>query len=272
MSNHLLREHAPISARGWGLIDEEATRQLTAALAARRLVDFAGPRGWQHSAVGLGRTEPVGATPVEGVSAARRSVLPLVEARAPFAVLRAELAAADRGADDIDLDSLGAAARRLARAENIALLHGWDAAGVVGVTTASPHAPISLGDDLTACPRHVAEAVDVLRGCGIGGPYGLALGPEVHRSVVETTEHGGYPLFEHLRQILGGPLVWAPGVEGGVALSMRGGDFLLDSGQDVAIAYDGHDADQVQLCLVETFAFHVATPEAAVALTRRSER
>ena len=30
--------------------------------------------------------------------------------------------------------------------------------------------------------------------------------------MVETSEHGGYPLLEHLRQILGGPIVWAPGV------------------------------------------------------------
>ena len=40
----------------------------------------------------------------------------------------------------------------------------------------------------------------------------------------------GYLLLDHLRQILGGPVVWAPGVEGGVVLSLRGGDFVLDCG------------------------------------------
>jgi len=41
MTDHLLREHAPNSDRGLGLIEEEATRQLKAALAAHRLVSFA---------------------------------------------------------------------------------------------------------------------------------------------------------------------------------------------------------------------------------------
>jgi uncharacterized linocin/CFP29 family protein len=262
MTDHLLREHAPISNRAWRLIDEEATRQLSAALAARRLVDFSGPNGWQQSGFDLGRTETAEGVAVEGISSLRRRVLPLVELRAAFTLSRAELADADRGADDPDLDSLGAAARGLALVENVAV---FDA-----ITTASPHLPIPLGDDMTACPRHVAEAVEVLRGCGTGGPYGLALGPEVHRSVVETTEHGGYPLFEHLRQILGGPLVWAPGVEGGVVLSLHGGDFLFDCGQDIATAYEDHDREQLHLCLLESFAFRVATPEAAVALPLRT--
>ena len=54
--NHLLREHAPISDAVWALIDEEARERLTVALAARRLVDFSGPHGWEYSAANLGRT------------------------------------------------------------------------------------------------------------------------------------------------------------------------------------------------------------------------
>jgi uncharacterized linocin/CFP29 family protein len=84
--------------------------------------------------------------------------------------------------------------------------------------------------------------------------------------VLETSEHGGYPLLDHLRKILGGPLVWAPGVEGGVVGSLRGGDFLFDSGQDLSIGYDSHDADAVHLYVEESFSFRVATPEAAVGL------
>ena len=54
--NHLLREHAPITEASWTLIDDEARERLTHALAARKLVDFAGPHGWEHSATNLGRT------------------------------------------------------------------------------------------------------------------------------------------------------------------------------------------------------------------------
>ena len=50
-------------------------------------------------------------------------------------------------------------------------------------------------------------------------------------------------------------------------LSLRGGDFLFESGQDLAIGYEGHDAEAVRLYLEESFSFQVATPEAAVLLT-----
>jgi uncharacterized linocin/CFP29 family protein len=263
--NHLLRPLAPITDRGWELIEDEARKQLKAALAGRKLVDFSGPHGWEHAATTIGRTEPL-ASPVTGVAALRRRVLPLAEPRAPFTVSRAELEAADRGAQDPDLESLAEAARRLALLENTAILQGWEEAGIPGLADASPHEPIVLGDDAATCPTHVAAAVELLLRRGVEGPYGLALGPDVYTSVIETTEHGGYPLLQHLRKILGGPLVWAPGIDGAVVVSLRGGDFLLDCGQDFAIGYDRHDAEVVHLYLVESFSFVVMTPEAAVAL------
>ena len=113
--NHLLRELAPVSDAGWEELEEEARRHLGVHLAARKLVDFSGPHGWERSATNLGRTEPLQPTPVEGVDARRRRVLPLVETRAWFSLSRAELELVDKGADDVDLDPLDEAARRIAR-------------------------------------------------------------------------------------------------------------------------------------------------------------
>jgi uncharacterized linocin/CFP29 family protein len=263
---HLLREHAPITEASWSLIDDEARQRLTPALAARKLVDFAGPHGWEHSATNLGRTSALAQTPVEGVEALRRRTQAVVELRAPFSLARAELRDADRGAPDVDLSALDEAARRIATAEGRAVFHGWEAAEIRGIAQASTHDPISLGEDCAAYPRHVARAVEALLHVGIDGPYGLALGPTAYTRVLETSEHGGYPLLEHLRKIIGGPLVWAPGVDGAVVLSQRGGDFLLDVGEDLSIGYLRHDDETVELYVVESFSFRIATPEAAVAL------
>jgi uncharacterized linocin/CFP29 family protein len=264
--SHLLREHAPITDAGWRLLDDEARERLTPALAARKLVDFSGPHGWDHSATNLGRAEELSDAPGDGVAASQRRVLGLVELRAHFSVSRAQLDDAERGAEDVDLGTLDTAARRIASAENAAVFHGWSAAGIPGIADASTHEQITLGEDCERYPRHVAKSVDTLRSAGIDGPYGLALGPEVHTRVLETTEHGGYPLLEHLRDILGGPIVWAPALSGGVVLSTRGGDFLFESGQDLSIGYESHDANSVQLYLEESFSFRVATREAAVPL------
>ena len=265
--SHLLRRHAPITEGNWDLLDSEARERLTPALAARKLVDFDGPHGWRYSATNLGRMKAIADPPGKGVSAVQRQVLALVELRAPFSISRAELADADRGAEDADLEALDDAAHRIAVAENEAVFHGWKAAGITGIFEASPHDAIELGEDCDRYPRHVAKAVDALLSAGVEGPYGLALGPEAHTRVLETSEHGGYPLLEHLREVVGGPLVWSPGLKGAAVLSVRGGDFLFESGEDLSIGYESHDADVVDLYLEESISFRVATPEAAVALS-----
>ncbi|HEY5250302.1 MAG TPA: family 1 encapsulin nanocompartment shell protein [Acidimicrobiales bacterium] len=264
--DHLLQDKAPISSAGWEAIDEEAKSRLKTYLAARKLVDFDGPKGWSHSATNLGRVSPVAKAPADGVSARQRRVLPLVELRAEFTVSRNELDDVDRGAADADLADLDQATRRIALAENVAVFHGYKAAGIEGITETSSHKPIGFDGEFEHLPTTVAKAVDVLRQAGIDGPYGLAIGPAGYTGIIETTEHGGLLLLDHLRQILGGPVVWAPGVEGSVVLSVRGGDFVLDSGQDLSIGYLDHDANSVRLYLEESFSFRVLESDAAVAL------
>lgn len=266
MSSHLLREHAPITDAGWKMIDEEARERLVPGLATRRLIDFRGPHGWEHSATNLGRVERSDVADAKGVEANRRIVLPLLELRTRFAVSREELRAGDRGAEDVDFDDLDAAAQRIVESENVAVFHAWPKAGVEGITASSPHKPIVRGKSFEDYPAHVARAVELLLRNGIAGPYGIALGREDYTSVVETAEHGGYPLLDHLRKILGGPIVWAPGVNGAVVLSLRGGDFVFDSGQDVSVGYLAHDLETVTLYLEESFSFRALTPEAAVAI------
>lgn len=265
--NHLLRGLAPVSEAGWQLLDDEARERLRGPLAARRLVDFSGPHGWEHSATNLGRAEKLPPPNGKGVTALRRRVLPLAELRTDFSVPRTELADNDRGAVDADLVALDEAARQIAVAENVAVFHGWKKAGITGIAEASPFKPEKLGKNAETYPRCVARAVESIRHAGVEGPYGLALGPDEYTRVIETAEHGGYPLFDHLAKILDGPIVWAPGLKGALVLSLRGGDFLFESGQDLAIGYASHDAGSVDLYIEESFSFLVATPEAAAPLS-----
>lgn len=264
--NHLLRSLAPLSDSNWTMLDEEARERLVPALAARKLVDFSGPFGWTYSSTNLGRVSPIAATPCEAVTAVGRRVLPLVELRARFELALAEMRDADRGAADADLAPLDKAAHQIAVAENKAVFHGWAEASIGGIAELSPHEPMQLGEAPDDYPSPVAGAVERLLHSGISGPYALALGGEPYLRVVEGAEHGGYPLLEHLHKILEGPIAWAPGVQGAVVISLRGGDFLFESGQDLSIGYENHDSGSVQLYLVESFSFHVATPEAAVPL------
>ncbi len=190
-----------------------------------------------------------------------------MEIRTPFTLEREELDAIGRGACDADLEPVVAAARRAARAEDLAVFHGLASAGIVGLTEATPHDPVMISDDYAAYPTHAAEAVAVMREAGVEGPWGIALGPRCYAGVMQQSEAGGYPVLKHLQLILeGGPVVFAPAIDGAVVVSQRGGDVELVTGQDFAIGYLHHDATSVELYLEETIAARICTPEAAVHL------
>jgi uncharacterized linocin/CFP29 family protein len=181
-------------------------------------------------------------------------------------VSRAEIDDIQRGAADAELDDLDRAARLAAEIENRAVFHGWPAAGIEGLASASPYPTVALGMECEGYPAVVAGAVDQLRRRGIEGPYALAIGPSGYTRIIETTEHGGYLLLDHLKRILGGSIVWSPGLDGALVVSERGGDFLLDVGQDLSIGYSTHDAGTVELYLEESFTFRAVEPDAAITL------
>jgi uncharacterized linocin/CFP29 family protein len=264
--NHLHRELAPISDAGWGEIENEAKRTLTAMLGARKVVNFVGPKGLGKSAVRTGRRQPIAPGADKGVEANLREMQPLVEVRVPFALDRAELDAIDRGAKDADLDAVVAAAQRAARFEDRAVFHGHAAALIRGICEAAPGDPVSLTQNYEDYPLAVASALSRLRAAGVDGPYAIALGQQCFIGITETTK-GGYPVIQHVKRLLDGPLVWAPALDGAVVLSMRGDDFELTVGQDLSIGYLDHDRETVRLYIEESFTFRVLTPHAAVPMT-----
>jgi len=263
--NSLLREQAPIPASAWKEIDAQATSTLKTLLAARRLVDFNGPLGWKAAAIPTGRTQKLSESLQDGIVTRVRLAQPLIEIRIPFELSREEIDAIGRGASDADLDPVRNAARAAAIAEDRAIFQGYKAGSIEGIFPAAKERALTIPDAYENYPDIVAEATHRLRSEGVDGPYGLALGPRCYTGVTRTTDRG-YPVINHLRQLVDGPIVWAPAADGAVVLSLRGGDFELSVGQDFAIGYLDHTSTSVLLYIQETFTFRVLSPEAAVPL------
>jgi uncharacterized linocin/CFP29 family protein len=263
--NHLFREKAPITAAGWAEIEKEATRTLRALLAARRVVDFRGPLGWGASDVELGRADPV-ASPQgsKDVQARLRRIQPLVELRIPFDMSRAELDAVDRGARDPNLDNVTAAAREIAIAEDRAIFHGY--AQIRGICEVRARTAVPLGTSHADYPGAVAAALTRLRDDGVEGPFAVVLNEQLYKDLASRTD-GGYPILSHVQRLIDGELVWAPGLEGGVVISQRGGDFEMTVGQDFSIGYLDHDPERVHLYIEESFTFLILTEQAALPLS-----
>jgi uncharacterized linocin/CFP29 family protein len=263
--DHLRRGLAPFGDVVWEQIDSQASRSLRNFLAARAVVDFTGPKGWDHSSEPLGRVES-SAPVVDGVQTGVRLSQPIAEIRTPFTLSLAETERAEKGAPDLDLDAVIEAARLAALAEDRTIFHGHEPFGIGGIATASPHEAVEISDDYGHYPGAVARGVAKLRRAGVGGPYAIALGERCYTGVIETTEHGGYPVLEHVKLIVGGPVVWAPAVDGAVVLSVRRGDFESVCGEDFAVGFEGVRQDQVDLYIEESFTLLVHEPSAAVAL------
>jgi uncharacterized linocin/CFP29 family protein len=265
--NHLFRSKAPITAAGWEEIEKEARRTLRALLAARRVVDFKGPMGWGASDVELGRADPIAGPPGAGdVQARLRRIQPLVELRIPFEMSRAELDAIDRGARDPDLDNVTAAAREIAIAEDRSIFHGYKAAHITGICEKRAGVGVPLGASHADYPLAVATALTKMRDDGVEGPFSVVLNDQLYRDLSARTD-SGYPILNHVKRLIDGDIVWAPGIDGGLVISQRGGDFELSVGQDFSIGYLEHDTEKVRLYIEESFTFLILTEEAAIPLT-----
>ena len=139
------------------------------------------------------------------------------------------------------------------------VFHGYPPAGIDGIFEASAAQSLSIPANYEAYPDVVAEATHRLRSEGVSGPYGIALGPRCYTGLTRSTDRG-YPVINHVRELLDGPIVWAPAADGAVVMSLRGGDFELTVGQDFSVGYLDHTSTSVLLYLQETFTFRVLTP------------
>ncbi|WP_040509443.1 family 1 encapsulin nanocompartment shell protein [Gluconobacter morbifer] len=262
--NNLHRHLAPVSGAAWAQIEEEAARTLRRHLAGRRIVDTTEPKGEAFAAVGTGRKAMLQA-PSEGVIASARTVLPLVELRVPFTLSREEIDAVDRGSLDSDWQPVKDAAKKIAFSEDRAIFNGYEAAGIKGVRNATTNTPLQLPEAAKDYPAAIARALNALRLAGVNGPYAVVLGAQAYLAVNGGNDDG-YPVRRHLESLIDGKIIWAPALEGAFVMSMRGGDYLLDVGQDFSIGYLSHSAETVELYLQESFVFRVLTGEATVIL------
>jgi len=271
MADTLRRSLAPLANEAWGEIDDVAKRALTPMLSARAVVDFVGPLGMDFGAVNLGRVTTAKRAQGKDLAWGVREVLPLVEVCVPFQLDQAELQNLTRGAKDVDLAPLEQAAQRIATFEEQAVYKGLPEASIEGLLAEAAHKPIPFTTDADQYPLAVGQAKSALRMAGITGPCALVVGTKAFQALNQVTR-SGQPLASVLERIVEGQVVWSPALAGAVLLSARGGDFELTVGQDLAIGYAKHDVETVELYFIETFAFRVLEPNAAVELRLKAAK
>jgi uncharacterized linocin/CFP29 family protein len=131
---------------------------------------------------------------------------------------------------------------------------------------------VALPADAGEFPAAIAKALRILFEAEIGGPYNLVLGPDAYFSLLGAANNGGFPPFNTVSQMLkGGEIIMSSALSGGILMSGRGGDYELSVGQDYSVGYAGHNRDEVEFFITESFTFLVNEPKASVALAARKK-
>ncbi len=261
----LRREGAPLSHRMWAAIEEAIVRAAKQELAARRVADFEGPRGWDHVAEPLGTRRPGGRARTGAVCSVP-DVMLLSEIRKDFSLPWATIDGFERGGRILDTDPAEAAAREVALAEDDLAFHGGP--GGTGFLGRDDGLRVSLGD--WSSPAQVAAdliaAVSKLDEAGVAGPYAAVLDPTRYYAYLRAAAERRLSTEADRLDGLFGGIYRSSVVRGGGVFSLRGGDLLLVVGGDLTLGYRFHDDRAVHLFCVETVGAHVLTPHAVCGL------
>ncbi len=264
----LRREIAPFSDRVWKAIDEAVVIAARHVLAARRIADFDGPKGWDHVAVRLGTTKSaLNSKAKTGATLSVPEVILLTEIRADFSIPWSAIEVFERGGPALDTGPAEEAAREVAQAEDQLVFYGGS--GAEGFLTSRESPEVRLGDWAKA-GRPVTDllaAVEKLDEQGISGPYAAVLDPAHYYAYLRATAEGeGYPPTELLKAVVS-EIHRSSVVRDGALFSKRGRDLVLTVGGDLTIGYCWHDETAVHLFCTESIAAQVLVPTAVCVMS-----
>ena len=263
--NFLRRELAPISPQGWSEIDSVATKALAANLSGRKFVDVDGPHGLDYASVPLGRLTLPEKQSGTAVHYGVHQVLPLVETRIDFSLPIWELDNIERGAKDINLDAVISSSRKIAVFEERAIYGGFAPGSIIGLEQSVKSQRIQISLDINAVVDAVSKAQEQMQKDGVGGAANLVVSPTLWEFLARCIPGG--TLRATIESEIGGHVIYAEFLKDALLVANRGGDAELTVGQDFAIGYHGHTADEIRLFITESFTFRVLAPEALVGFT-----
>ena len=249
------------------MLDDEARERLTPALAARKLVDFSGPHGWDYSATNLGAYQ------LARLRAVRRSVRRSSDGCCrssscePTSSFRAPSCATPTAAPTTSTSSpLDKAAHQIAVAENVAVFHGWPGA-ITGIVEATPHEQPQLGDAADGLPatgrgRRRAAAVQRDHGAIRAGARTRAVPAGRRDRRARRLPAARSPAQRSSKVRSSGHRAWRERSCSACAAATS-----CSSAARTSRSATTHTTTTWCACICEeSFSFHVATPEAAVAL------
>jgi len=263
--DYLRRGSAPLSEHVWAALDEAAAQAARHVLTGRRVTTFDGPKGWEYTAARLGTMTPC-ATEEGTAVVCIPEVVMLADVRADFTLPWSLVEVFERGAPCLDTEAVETAAREVALAEERLVYYG-DPVGTGFLTSPkSPHVQVGDWKRPHQLIADLVQAVETLDAHSIPGPYEAVLSSARYYTYMQATTEAGYPASGTVEKLLAAVHRSPVLRDGGAVFSMRGGDFVITVGGDLATGYRWHDRESIHLFCAETLATQMMTPEAVCLL------
>ncbi len=262
----LNREEAPISQEVWATLDTTMMELLAKRLKIRSVVDFKAGLGFETDAIPTGKLKTL--SNKEGVSVAVREPVLMAEIRHDFSFSKKNLEELKRDIDDLDDSELRAAANAFAKVENSLILDGVKEMKTKGLLESLSHKPLKAKgakELMTAVARSQGMFNDEF----VDGPFKLVVSDATF-SMLVTESDGGVTMKKKIENILGVDSIIisnAVGDDKALVISQRSNDFIFYSGLDVALGFESEEKDKLNFFLIESCAFRIVSPEAAIQIT-----
>jgi len=258
----LHRSEAPFSDKVWQAIDEAVVEAAKTQLTARRLLSIEGPYGLGLKAI-PGPDVPVDEKGAAGAVVSASSMIPVALLQSSFTLAARDIAAFEGTGLPLPLKSAADAAIACARQEDALVLYGSGRLGVEGLLTAKGTKSLKLKawKEVGAAVEDLIQAVTKLDEAGFHGPYALALEPSRYNLLFRRYPQGNQTEIEHVRTLVAGGVVKAPGIASGGVLLATGRQFAtIVLGQDLMTRFVGPAGEGYEFLTMESLALRLLEP------------
>lgn len=261
----LNRSNAPFGTGVWSKIDATLGGFLSKRLSLRSVVDFNETPTYNTDAISTKQRSEL--SNKNGLSIATREPIKMLEIKKNFTLSKSVIEDIKRGVEDFDDKELARAANEFASIENSMILDGIKAANIGGILSHSEVNSLDVNSTKELLSA-VAKSLGMFNSEFVDAPFKLLLSSATMAKLY-TEFFDGISLKSKLDDILGaGNIVINQdiGENKALILSARGGDFEFFSGLDISIGYEKENKEGAELFLIQTCAFRILGPEAAIVL------
>jgi uncharacterized linocin/CFP29 family protein len=266
MSDYLMRDDAPLSAKEWEQLDEIVISAARRVLVGRRFISLAGPLGFGTQVVPLDKVEGSDACRDDGdtcteddvVHITRRQFIPMTLIHKDFFLAWRDVEAAHQSSAELGLGLAAAAAVRVAQAEDEMIFQALLNADGRQTT------PLKNWETSGNALMNVVEGRQALADAGFYAPYALVVSTALYADLQRVYKGSGRQEQKLVSNIADGGIFQSPLLAPKQALMISQGPYHLDLavGQDMVTAYLGPEEMEHRFRVLETLALRVKHPEA----------